>query len=52
MRQVGGVSVAPEQVAVFNPVFDVTPANLIDMIVTERGVVHTPEVTGMHKLFD
>lgn len=52
VRQVGGVSVAPEQVAVFNPVFDVTPANLIDMIVTERGVVHTPEVTGMHKLFD
>ncbi|MGM0571490.1 S-methyl-5-thioribose-1-phosphate isomerase [Marinobacter sp.] len=52
VRQVGGISVAPEGVDVFNPVFDVTPANLIDLIVTERGVVHTPEVTGMHKLFD
>lgn len=51
VRQVGGIAIAPEKVGVFNPVFDVTPANLIDLIVTERGVVHNPEVTGMHKLF-
>ncbi|SET80984.1 S-methyl-5-thioribose-1-phosphate isomerase [Marinobacter segnicrescens] len=50
IRQVGGIAIAPEKVGVFNPVFDVTPANLIDLIVTERGVVHNPEVTGMHKL--
>jgi len=29
-------------VEVFNPVFDVTPADLIDAIVTERGVVDRP----------
>ncbi|WP_313339265.1 S-methyl-5-thioribose-1-phosphate isomerase [Stutzerimonas nitrititolerans] len=29
-------------VEVFNPVFDVTPADLIDVIVTERGVVERP----------
>jgi len=29
-------------VEVFNPVFDVTPADLIDAIVTERGVVERP----------
>ena len=52
LRQVGGITLAPEKAGVFNPVFDVTPANLIDMIVTERGVVHTPEMTGMHRLFD
>jgi methylthioribose-1-phosphate isomerase len=27
---------------VWNPVFDITPAELIDVIVTERGVVHAP----------
>ena len=50
--QIGGVRMAPEKVDAFNPVFDVTPADLIDLIVTERGVVHTPEMTGMHQLFD
>lgn len=50
--QIGGVRIAPEQADAFNPVFDVTPANLVDLIVTERGVVHNPQLTGMHKLFD
>ena len=50
--QLAGVRIAPEKVDAFNPVFDVTPANLIDLIVTERGVVHTPAMTGMHQLFD
>lgn len=36
-----GVRAAPEGVAVSNPAFDVTPANLVTAIVTERGV-HTP----------
>lgn len=31
-----------EGVRAFNPVFDVTPANLIDAIVTERGVLRAP----------
>lgn len=35
----------------FNPVFDVTPASLIDVIVTEKGVVSTPNLTGMAGLF-
>ncbi len=34
--------VAPEDTRVFNPVFDVTPANLIDAIVTDRGVIRSP----------
>lgn len=51
MRQMGGLALAPDTVDVFNPVFDVTPASLIDLIVTEHGVVHSPELTGMRKLF-
>lgn len=34
----------------FNPVFDVTPAGLIDVIVTERGVVEQPDSLKMQKL--
>ena len=38
-------------VEAWNPVFDTTPANLIDAIVTERGVVHDPDLEGMQRLF-
>jgi methylthioribose-1-phosphate isomerase len=34
----------------WNPVFDVTPARLIDAIVTERGVVLNPADSGMDAL--
>jgi methylthioribose-1-phosphate isomerase len=34
-----GTQTAPDGVAVYNPAFDVTPADLITAIVTERGVV-------------
>lgn len=51
IREIRGIPLAPEGVRVFNPVFDVTPAHLIDAIVTEKGVVHSPELTGMRKLF-
>nr|VFK37388.1 MAG: methylthioribose-1-phosphate isomerase [Candidatus Kentron sp. TC] len=35
--------IAPEGVAAWNPVFDVTPASLIDAIVTEAGVIERPD---------
>nr|VFK58300.1 MAG: methylthioribose-1-phosphate isomerase [Candidatus Kentron sp. TUN]VFK67167.1 MAG: methylthioribose-1-phosphate isomerase [Candidatus Kentron sp. TUN] len=35
--------IAAEGVTAWNPVFDVTPANLINAIVTERGVIRTPD---------
>lgn len=34
----------------FNPVFDVTPADLIDVIVTEKGIVERPDTAKMAKL--
>ncbi len=34
----------------WNPAFDVTPADLIDAIVTERGVVERPDATKMAAL--
>ncbi len=39
----GAQRMAPEGAAAWNPAFDVTPAGLIDAIVTERGVVTEPD---------
>jgi methylthioribose-1-phosphate isomerase len=39
-----GVRTAPPGVGVWNPAFDVTPAELIDAIVTDRGVVAPRDV--------
>ena len=39
VREVYGVQVAPRDVNVFNPAFDVTPAELISGIITERGLI-------------
>ena len=35
----------------WNPVFDVTPAQLIDAIVTERGVIEHPNALAMQAMF-
>lgn len=39
----GEVQWAPPGVAVRNPVFDVTPADLVSALITERGVVVAPD---------
>jgi methylthioribose-1-phosphate isomerase len=39
---IGGTHMAPENVGVYNPAFDVTPAEHIAAIITERGVIHKP----------
>lgn len=42
---------APEGVNIANPAFDVTPAELITGIVTEKGIVDRPDRAGIAKLF-
>ncbi|TWT93683.1 S-methyl-5-thioribose-1-phosphate isomerase [Neorhodopirellula pilleata] len=39
-----GRTMVPENVDVINPAFDVTPAELITAIITERGVIESPNV--------
>ena len=46
----GGRRIAAEGAMVWNPVFDVTPAGLVDVIVTEQGVVHSPTREKMEAL--
>ena len=43
----GDLSWAPKGIAVFNPAFDVTPADLVSAIVTERGVITPPLDRGL-----
>jgi methylthioribose-1-phosphate isomerase len=45
-----GRRVAPRGVAVFNPAFDVTPADLVTAIVTERGVARPPYFESLRVL--
>ncbi len=46
----GGERVAAAGVQAWNPVFDVTPAAMIDVIVTERGIVEQPDSAKMAAL--
>ena len=48
----GGLRWAPEGIAAFHPAFDITPANLITALITEKGVIHRPGVDSLRKLFD
>ncbi len=42
VRNFGGYPTAPAKVPVFNPAFDVTPAELITGIITEKGIAKAP----------
>jgi methylthioribose-1-phosphate isomerase len=42
VRAFGGLAVAPGMTGVWNPAFDVTPADLIDAFITDVGVLRPP----------
>ncbi|MBX9652124.1 S-methyl-5-thioribose-1-phosphate isomerase [bacterium] len=42
-----GKQTAPDNVSVYNPAFDVTPANYISAFITEAGVIHPPFETNL-----
>ncbi len=48
---IGGQRTVAEGVSAWNPVFDVTPAPLVDAIVKEKGVVEHPDAASMRALF-
>ncbi len=47
----GGTQTAPAGVSVWNPAFDVTPAELITAIITEKGVIRPPFDVGIQALY-
>lgn len=44
-----GQPIAPNGCAAFNPSFDVTPAEAIDVLVTERGALEKPDEAGLSR---
>lgn len=50
IRFFNGKKIVPDESKVFNPAFDVTPAENITAIVTEKGVVFPPFEEGILKL--
>lgn len=45
-----GVRLAPAEAKVYNPAFDVTPADLITGIITEKGVISPVNSTTVHAM--
>ena len=52
ITHVGECQVAPDDVAVANPAFDVTPAPYITAIITEKGVVYPPFAENLARLLN
>ena len=46
----GDVRWAPDGVPVRNPVFDVTPAELVSALITERGIIESPDTGKIARL--
>jgi methylthioribose-1-phosphate isomerase len=52
VRFIGGVQIAPDNMPVYNPAFDVTPPELITAIITDKGIIRPiygqtiPEIIG------
>ena len=51
LLSLGDARVAATGAEAWNPVFDVTPASLVDVLVTERGVVRQPDAEKIAALF-
>ncbi len=50
VKSLQGVITAPQEAQVFNPAFDVTPAELISGIITEYGVIKPPYAESIKNL--
>jgi methylthioribose-1-phosphate isomerase len=46
---IAGTWFVPDGVSVYNPAFDVTPAQNITAIITEKGVIEKPDAQRIHK---
>jgi methylthioribose-1-phosphate isomerase len=51
VRGVGDLQWAPAGAAVRNPAFDVTPAELVTALITEKGIVRNPSASNIAQLF-
>lgn len=52
VAEIAGKRLIPDGSSVYNPAFDVTPAGLIEAIITEKGIVRHPDREKVLKSFD
>ena len=52
VTRLAGTPIAPEGAAAWNPAFDVTPAELVTAIVTERGVLCAPYAQSLREAME
>ncbi|MGB2601870.1 MAG: S-methyl-5-thioribose-1-phosphate isomerase [Candidatus Omnitrophota bacterium] len=50
VKRIGGACITVQEVDVWNPAFDVTPAELITAIITERGIIKKPDKSKIKKV--
>jgi methylthioribose-1-phosphate isomerase len=50
LTEYGGRQIVPKGVRTYNPAFDVTPAELVTAIITERGVAYPPFTKSLRAL--
>ncbi len=51
VSHLGAIRLAPEGATIWNPAFDVTPAEYVTGIITERGVARAPFADSLRQLF-
>lgn len=49
ITQIEGRPLAPENIAVYNPAFDVTPHDFITAIITEQGIARAPYIEALFR---
>jgi methylthioribose-1-phosphate isomerase len=49
---IAGKSLGPEGIDAFNPAFDITPAEYVDAIITEKGVLRAPYDSSLAEAFN
>lgn len=52
VTHIGGTAIAPPGTSVANPAFDVTPAKYLRAIITERGIINKPFVSGIARVLN
>lgn len=51
ITSIAGISIAPDGFPVANPAFDVTPAELVTALITDRGVLYPPLAEAIQALY-
>lgn len=52
VKKIGSEVIAPDEIDVYNPAFDITPAENVTGIITEYGIVEPPFVSGLREIKD